>query len=227
RGRPADALRLLGDVEDLLRRGIDSGSIIDPWNILGFQGLFPIFPGREDTVRDPRAEELIQTVGRQLDTYSKAVATAAIAGDAAARDRLAAAMREFAGGWDRFATATVSDLPRIHGGERSDAAEHVARALAAWSRRDPSTNDLAFWRQHREGFTSPAAFAQVIEALIKHEQYKAAMGLLMTWLSESDTVPLEDPSASFDELAERWLRAVVGAAAVPPAERANLARRFF
>ena len=66
--------RLLAEVEDLLRRGIDCGALIDPWNILGYQGLFPIFPGREDTVRDPRAEELIQPIGRQFDLYAKATA---------------------------------------------------------------------------------------------------------------------------------------------------------
>src|SRR5947209_5363380 len=71
RGRPTDAVGLLAEVEDLLRRGIDCGAVIDPWNILGYQGLFPIFPGREDTVRDPRAEELLQTVGRQFELYAK------------------------------------------------------------------------------------------------------------------------------------------------------------
>jgi len=227
RGRPADALALLEEVEDLLRRGIDCGAVIDPWNVLGHQGLFPIFPGREDTVRDPRAEELITTVGRQFDLYARALAAAAVAADGPTRDRLAAAMRALAGWWDRFATATVADLPRIHGGERADAAGHVAGALAAWSKRNPDASPLVFWRQHRDGFTSPAAFAQVIEALTKHGEWKAAMALLMTWLSESDAVPLEDPSASFDELAERWLRAVVAAPAVPPGERAAYVRRFF
>jgi hypothetical protein len=227
RGRPADALPLLAEVEDLLRRGIDCGALIDPWNILGYQGLFPIFPGREDTVRDPRAEELIHTVGRQFELYARVISAASVEGQDDVRDRLAAGMRELAEWWDRFATATVTDLPRIHGGERADGAEHVAKALAAWARRDPGANDVAFWRQHREGFTSPAAFAQVIEALTQHGQYRAAMGLLMTWLSESELIPLEDPSASFDELAEKWLRAVVSAAAIPPAERAGLVRRFF
>jgi hypothetical protein len=227
RSRPEAALPLLAEVEDLLRRGIDCGAVIDPWNVLGYQGLFPIFPGREDTVRDPRAEELIHTVGRQFDLYARVLAAAAVAGDGATHDRLARAMRDLAAWWDRFATVTVTDLPRIHGGERSDAAEHVAGALAAWSKRDPAANDLAFWRQHREGFTSPAAFAQVIEALTKHGEWKAGMALLMTWLSEGDTVPLEDPSASFDELTETWLRGVVAAPAVPAAERAALVRRFF
>src|SRR5205085_3770602 len=143
RGRTADAAGLLVEAEDLIRRGIDCGAMIDPWNILGYQGLFPIFPGREDTVRDPRAEELIHTVGRQFDLYAKATAAAAVAGDGSTRDRLAGAMRELAGWWDRYATSTVSDMPRIHGGERADAAGHVAGALAAWGRRDPASNYLA------------------------------------------------------------------------------------
>ena len=227
RGRPADALHLLGEVEDLLRRGIACGAVIDPWNILGYQGLFPIFPGREDTVRDPRAEELVNTLGRQFDLYARVIAAAAVAGDGPTRDRLVTAMRDLAGWWDRFATSTVTDLPRIHGGERAVAAEHVAGALAAWAKRDPGTNDVAFWRQHRDGFTSPAAFAQVIEALTQHGQWRAAMGLLMTWLSESETVPLEDPSASFDDLAEKWLGAVVAGSAVPSPDRAAIVRRFF
>ncbi len=227
RTQPADAARLLGEVEDLLRRGIDCGALIDPWNILGYQGLFPIFPGREDTVRDPRAEELIHQIGRQFDLYAKTAAAAAVAGDEATRERTIAAMRDFAGWWDRFAAATVTDLPRVVGGERADAAEHVAAALTAWSLRTPSSNDVSFWRQHREGFTSPAAFAQVIEPLIARQEYRAAMALLMTWLSEGELVPLEEPSASFEGLCERWVRAVAAAEVVPALARASLVRRFF
>src|SRR4029078_9723864 len=88
RNEPVNAAQLLGEVEGLLRRGIDCGALIDPWNILGYQGLFPIFPGREDTVRDPRAEELIHQMGRQFDLYARATASAAVAGDEATRERL-------------------------------------------------------------------------------------------------------------------------------------------
>ncbi len=225
RERPAEAIPLLAEVEDLLRRGIDCGAIIDPWNILGFQGLFPIFPGREDTVRDPRAEELIHIAGRQLDLYARAGAAAAVAGDTATRARLAANMRAFATWWDQFATSSVTDLPRIVGAERADAAEHVAEALARWSLRQPTSNDISFWRQHRDGFTTPTAFAQVIEPLIDRGEWKAAMGLLMTWLSESETVPLQEPGASFEQLAERWVGGVMAAAA--PSDRPALLRRFF
>ncbi|MBY0460560.1 MAG: hypothetical protein K2V38_24860, partial [Gemmataceae bacterium] len=225
RGRPQDAAPLLAEVEDLLRRGIDCGALIDPWNILGYQGLFPIFPGREDTVRDPRAEELINTAGRQFDLYARTSAAAAIAGDGPTRERLTARMRQFARWWDRFATATVTDLPRIVGGERADAADHVADALGAWSKRLPGSNDVAFWRQHRDGFTSATAFAQVLEPLLERKEWKAALGLLMTWLSEGDAAPLDDPGASFEELAARWVNGVL--ASGPPAERAALLRRFF
>jgi hypothetical protein len=223
----ATAARLLAEVEDLLRRGIDCGALIDPWNILGYQGLFPIFPGREDTVRDPRAEELIHQIGRQFDLYAKASAAAAVAGDEATRERLAAGARGLAEWWDRFATATVTDLPRVVGTERADAAGHVAAALTAWAKRTPASNDVAFWRGHREGFTSPAAFAQVIDPLTARQEYRAAMALLMTWLSEGGAVPLEDPSASFEALAERWVRAVAAAEVVPAAARAALVKRFF
>ncbi len=225
RERAADALPLLTEVEDLLRRGIDCGALIDPWNILGYQGLFPIFPGREDTVRDPRAEELIHIAGRHLDLYARASAAAAVATDDATRDRLAANMRRFADWWDKFATSTVADMPRIVGGERTEAADHVADALAAWSLRKPNSNEIAFWRAHRDGFTSPTAFAQVIEPLIERGEWKAAMNLLMTWLSESDTVPLDEPGASFERLTERWLRGTV--ASDTGAERGALLGRFF
>ena len=227
RNRAGDAVRLLGEVEELLERGINCGALIDPWNILGYQGLFPIFPGREDTVRDPRAEELIHQISRQFDLYAKAAASAAVAGDEATRERSIQAMRKLAAWWDRFASATVTDLPRVVGSERADAAEHVASSLTAWSQRAPSSNDVSFWRQHREGFTSPAAFAQVIEPLIARQEYRAAMALLMTWLSEGEVVPLEEPSASFEGLCERWVRAVAAAEVVPALARASLVRRFF
>ncbi|MFM8272610.1 MAG: hypothetical protein ACKODX_09780, partial [Gemmata sp.] len=213
------------EVEDLLRRGIECGALIDPWNVLGYQGLFPIFPGREDTVRDPRAEELIHIAGRQLDLYARASASAAMQGDDATRERLTGRMRRFAEWWDRFATSTVTDMPRIVGGERADAAGHVTDALAAWAARPAGSSDLGFWRQHRAGFTSPAAFAQVIEPLIERREWRAAMGLLMTWLAESDAVPLNEPGASFDALAERWLRGTL--ASEPVAERGPLLGRFF
>ena len=36
----------------------------DPWNILGFQGLFPLSPAREDTIRDPRSTSWCRSSSR-------------------------------------------------------------------------------------------------------------------------------------------------------------------
>lgn len=221
----ADTPGLLAEAEDLLRRGIDCGALIDPWNILGFQGLFPTFSDRGDTVRDPRAEELILTVGRQLDVYAAALSAASAAGEVSTADELQQRMHDLAAWWDKFATSTVSELPKVIGADRADAGEHVAESLALW--KTGGATDPAFWRKHRDGFHTPAAYAQVVEALIEHGDHRAAMALLVAWLSEADTVPLQDPSASFFRLAFRWLKAVVTGDGVSAADRGPLVRRFF
>ncbi|MFO0847381.1 MAG: hypothetical protein U0871_02315 [Gemmataceae bacterium] len=224
-GRLAHAQQLLAEAEDFLNRGIDCGAMIDPWNVLGFQGLFPIFPGRDDTVRDPRAEDLILTVGRQFDLYAQGLSAAAAGTDRGLEGELHGAMTRLAAWWDRFATTAVSDLPRVQGAERTEAAEHVARAMTLW--KSGGAADPAFWRSHRDGFKTPAAFAQVIDALLAHGDHRAALALLVTWLSEADSVPLQDPSASFFRLAFRWLRGVTTGDEIPAADRAGLVRRFF
>jgi len=216
---------LLEEAEELLKRGIDCGAFIDPWNILGFQGLFPTFADRGDTVRDPRAEELILNVGRQFDGYAAALSAAS----ASQSDRLVQQLRQGMAGlaewWDPFATPTVNDLPKVYGAERAEAAEHVAQALRLW--KSGGATDPSFWRKHREGFLTPSAYSQVIEALLDQGDYKAALALLVTWLSESEIVPLQDPSASFFRLAFAWLRDVLGADELTNAERGPLVRRFF
>ncbi|MGL4422989.1 MAG: hypothetical protein ACRCZF_20135, partial [Gemmataceae bacterium] len=109
----------------------------------------------------------------------------------------------------------------------------MAKALALWKQN--ATTDPGFWRQHRDGFRTPAAFAQVIEALIGHRDYRAGMALLMTWLSEADDqsgfqdaeVPLTDPSGSFVLTAFEWLAKLVDDSTIPVVERTSIIHRFF
>ena len=61
-GRLADAAGFLPEVEDLVTRGIECGALADPWNILGYQGLYPLFQSREDSTHDHRNEELIDAL---------------------------------------------------------------------------------------------------------------------------------------------------------------------
>jgi hypothetical protein len=226
-GRLAEAAAYLPEVEGLVNRGIDCGALADPWNILGYQGLYPLFQSREDSTHDHRNEELIDALTRQFDLYARLLASAASAGDNKLREALTKSVRKLSAWWDRFAAYEVSDMPRLHGGERADAALHVAKALADWNRRARSSDtsakeDIAFWRERREGFTSAAAFAQVIEALLIQHDWRASMALLIAWLSESANVPLEDGTASFHEMTARWLDG-----AIASTDRDTLIPRFF
>jgi hypothetical protein len=226
KGRLNEAASLLAECEDLLHRGIACGAVADPWNALGFQGLFPLFNSREDSVRDSRLDDLIETMSRIFLLYADLLAAAAWSGADDLGKKLSRNLERTAAWWDKHAAYEVSELPRVHGGERAAAAAHVAQALASVHGSKASANDLAFWRQHREGFRAPSAFAQVVDALLRQGNQRAAMALLMTWLSEAGEIPLEEGEASFHALARRWLREAIEAPGSND-ERLPLIVRFF
>jgi hypothetical protein len=225
-GELRSAAAMLPEIERLIERGIDCGALADPWNIIGYQGLFPLFQSKEDSVHDARNEELIDAVGRQFDLFARLQAGAAFAGEERLRARLSQGARRLAEWWDRFAAHEVSDVPRLCGAERAAAAEHVADALFRWRgwKQNPVGSEMQFWRAQREGFDSTAAFGQVVEALLRERDWNAALALLMTWLSESEIIALDEGNTSFADLAERWIDGVVGEAAAET--RGNLLRRF-
>src|SRR5262249_17397255 len=82
--------------------------------------------------------------------------------------------------------------------------------------------ELKFWRDQLEGFRTPKAFAYVVDALLGKQDYRAAMGLLMTWLSQAGQVPLVEREHSFHQLALRWMLAVTA-----HGSGLELAGRFF
>lgn len=210
--------QLLTEVEDLLRRGIACGALADPWNILGFQGLFPLFQSREDSVRDPRIDELVHVVEHIFDLYAKLMSEAAAQGQRGLIEQLTPRLRRLAAWWDRFATTTVGEVRRLSGAEAVASAEHVATALGRWHERGEATADLAFWREHLASFQTPKAFALVVDALLRKQDYRSSMALLMNWLSQAEQVPLDGGEYSFHPLALRWM---IGAAnrAPDPAQR--------
>jgi hypothetical protein len=208
RGQLREAARILPEVEDLLRRGIACGAFADPWNVLGFQGLFPLSPAREDSVRDNRIDELIQVVEQTFHLYARLTSEAAASGDRNLVQRLTADARRLATWWDRFATVEVSDVRRVHGGEAVTSAAQVAEALSAWHERGEAAADLAFWRRHLQHFRSPKAFALVVDALLGKGDFRASLGLLVSWVGQAEQVPLEDGTHSFHGLALRWMLAL-------------------
>jgi hypothetical protein len=210
RGELTEAVRLLPRAEDTLRRGIACGAFADPWNILGFQGLFPLFNAREDSIRDSRIDELVQVMEHLFGLYSRLISEAAGAGEKALGNSLLSNLRRLATWWDRFASVEVSDVRRVYGRATLASAEHVATALARWHERGETGADLAFWREHLQGFQSPEAFALVVDALLRKEDYRAAMGLLMNWLSQAERISLEDGEYSFHNSALRWMLGIAG-----------------
>jgi hypothetical protein len=230
-GEPVKAAAVLPEAEELLQRGIACGAFVDPWNILGFQGLFPLFTAREDSIRDPRVEELVYLVEQIFHLYSRVISDTAAIGELSASDSLLNNLRRLATWWDRFATVEVSDVRRVHGGEQAASAAHVAKALARWQERGRATADLAFWRQQLEGFQGPKAFALVVDALLRKADHRAAMALMMNWLSQVEQVPLENGEYSFHGLALRWMLSLTsggpGSSSVSSPETWSLVQKFF
>jgi hypothetical protein len=207
-GSYGEAADQLANAEQVLHDAIACGAVVDPWNILGFQALYPLFQSSEDSIHDYRIDELVQVIERLLALYANLRSEAAAAGDAALGARLAEKMQRLARWWDRFATTAVADIRHVAGNEAETAADHVAQALSRWRERGEATADLAFWRQHLDNFRTGKAFASVVDALLRKNDYKAAMALLINWLSQSDQVALEDSEHSFHVLALRWMLGV-------------------
>jgi hypothetical protein len=207
-GKLDEAINQVPEAEDLVQRGIACGALADPWNILGYQGLFPLFAAREDSVRDTRIDELVEVVEGIFDLYSRLISEAAASGKSRQGESLLERLRRLAVWWDRFASSGVSDVRRVHGGETVASAEHVARALAHWHERGETAGDIAFWKNHLEGFQSPKAFALVVDALLDKSDFRASLALLMNWVGQAEQISLEDGDYSFHALALRWMLAV-------------------
>lgn len=214
RGDVAGATASLRETRDLLERAIQCGAIVDPWNILGFQGQFSIFNALENSVRDHRADDLVEQMSRIFSLYARAQSEAAAVGQTEHQQQLAADHQDFAQWWDRFAAAEVEGLQAAPGRESADSAAQVSAALAAWHQGGAAAGDISFWRRHVQDFQSPKAYALVVRALLDKRDHVAAMALLMNWLSQADTIQLVQEDFSYHELALRWIRQVLG---LPPA----------
>jgi len=230
-GRLDDAAARLPVVEDLLRRGIACGALVDPWNVLGFQGLFPLSPAREDSIRDGRVEELLQVVEQTFNLYARLVCETAALGRGDQVRALEGQLKRLAEWWDRFATTTVSDLRPVSGSEAVASARHVGKALLKWHDRGEATADLAFWREQLAGFRSPKAYALVVDTLLRKHDYRAAIALAISWLEQAERVALEDGVHSFHGLVLRWMLTLTDtakpAATPTPGQRRELIVRCF
>jgi len=218
RGRLQEAAELAAESEGILHRAINCGAIVDPWNILGFNAQYSLFPALENSIHDHRIDELLDLVGGIFETFVQIQKEAAAAGNDRLQQEAAERLDRFADWWDQYASIEVSAIEGISGRETRQSAEHVSAALRAWNEAGTAAGDLAFWRDHVEPFNSPKAYALVIEALLEQQDPVAAMALMMQWLSRAEQIPLVEENYNFHVLAIRWLKDLFGNDE-PPAEQ--------
>lgn len=187
-----------------LKRAIECGAIIDPWNILGFDAQYSLFPAAENSVRDHRADELAALMEQIFGAHSR------VWGEAAARDdknisiAVARQFKDLTHWWHRFAAHEVSNVDAVNGIDAYRAAEHVAQALNLWHKDNPAAGDVKFWASHAAMFDTPKAYGLVIDALLDRGDLVAAQALLIHWLTGVEQIGLEKGEVSFHDLAERW-----------------------
>ncbi len=132
RGDLAAAASQLPPIEDLLRRAIECGAMVDPWNILGFGGQYSLFPAVENSVYDHRIDELLDMMSDIFMLYVRIHKAAAATGDLGLQQALSRSLAELARWWDQFASLEVGSIEGISGQATLESAESVAAALRAW-----------------------------------------------------------------------------------------------
>jgi hypothetical protein len=233
RGALAEALSVAGDVVTLLQRAIDCGAVIDPWNLLGFDAHFSLFPALENSVHDHRADDLVALMDNLFGLYARTWSAAAAENAQEICQQVREQFERTASWWRQFAAHEVSSVDAVDAHEVFRAAEHVAESLNLWHQGGAGAGDLRFWAPYAHRFNSPNAFALVVQALLERDDFVASMSLLVHWLSQADHVPLEQGTSSFDALAQQWLLALLQrtrepAQELPPAAApGDLVRKFF
>lgn len=209
-GKPADGLELAERTLQLIRRAIECGAVIDPWNILGFDANFSLFPAVENSIHDHRADEMCSLMERLFDLMARVWSEAAARNEEATSKRVALLFRDTANWWHKFATHEVNSVDSIDAEAAYQAAARVAAALKLWHQGGAAAGDVAFWAPHAEMFNSPQAYCLVVDSLLEKHDYVASMALLIHWLGQGERVGLTNGERTYPDLAERWLSSVLG-----------------
>lgn len=199
------ALKAASRMVELLKRGIGCGAIVDPWNILGFDANYSLFPALQDSVRDHRAFELVDIVESIFALYSRLWSQAAAQDETEMVDRVRSEFHSVVEWWRKFAAHEVMSVDAVDPIEMFDAAQLVSTALNLWQKGGAEAGDIRFWAQHAELFDSPKAYKLVIDALLQREDYKTTTALLVHWLGQSSTVGLQQGASSFHDLMYLWV----------------------
>jgi hypothetical protein len=205
RGELDEAFESIPTIMSRLKRGIHCGAIVDPWNILGFDANYSLFPAVENSVRDHRVHELVDVMERIFAHCSHLWSEAA----ANNRQKMCVAIRKeflsIVNWWRQFAAHEVMAVDAVDADDIFQAAELVADALSLWQAGGAAAGDIEFWAEHAELFDSPKAYALVIDALMQRSDYTTSTALLVHWMSQADYIPLQLGDSSFHQLVYRWV----------------------
>lgn len=233
RGELDEAFDSIPAIMSRLKRGINCGAIVDPWNILGFDANYSLFPAVENSVRDHRVHELVDVMERIFAHCSHLWSEAA----ANNRQKMCVAIRKeflsIVNWWRQFAAHEVMAVDAVDADDIFQAAELVADALSLWQAGGAATGDIEFWAEHAELFDSPKAYALVIDALMQRSDYTTSTALLVHWMSQADYIPLQLGDSSFHQLVYRWvteqkdLLNTTDPEELPPEDIWNRLRKFY
>ncbi|TWU54408.1 hypothetical protein Poly51_31270 [Rubripirellula tenax] len=199
------AVAVPNEAFDLIKRGIECGALIDPWDILGFGANFSLYPGPESGVHDSRADNLIYLTEQLFGYIARVWSEAAAQNNKPVFEAMELSYREIAEWWRLYAAHTVESIDATDPLESYDSAKLVAQALRLWHQGGAEAGDVKFWAPHADLFDSPRAYSLVIQALLEREDFVPAMALLVHWLSNADQIGLRSGASSLPRLAERWL----------------------
>ena len=218
-----EAVEHLDEAADLLTRAVACGAMVDPWNILGLSGQFPLHEPGGEGLPDPRVDDLVNATGSIIEGYAAAWRQASLAGATQAAERAAARLERLAAWWDTFATTTVSGVPHLSGRECVDSARDVIAALSRRRETAPAAPPPGFWKGEVAAFSSPRSHAQAADALLDEGDLDGAAGLLVHWASLLEGSAIERSGQAWLAAAGRW----VGQATADrsPAARSRV-RRF-
>ncbi len=196
---------LMQEIMAWIHRGIQCGAIVDPWNILGFDANFSLFPALENSVRDHRVDELVALMEQLFALESRLWSEAAARDDEALSRSVAVRFGDTVAWWRKYAAHEVSGVEAIDPEEALRAAERVAAALNLWHKGGAAVEDVRFWAPHADMFDSPKAYSLVIGALLERDDFVASRALTMHWLERAEQIGLEQGDTSFFDVTERWM----------------------
>ncbi len=205
RKRVRESVSMLYRIERILCEGVRCGAMMDPWCILGFSGQFPLSQSIEDSTVDHRVDEFNARMSSIFSLYSRILKESAALGMTDIKAVLSARMLKLADWWDQFGSDAILETNGFSGQETWESTQKVVAALETWHEGGTATGDIGFWRPIAADFSSAKAYVLLIEALLDQHDLVAAMALLITWLSQSELIPLEDGDYSFHPLALRWM----------------------